>query len=188
MKKKLLITGSNGLLGQKLVNLLHDSPEVELIATARGENRLARHFPNLTFAPMDITDAVQVQEVFAKHQPDMLIHGAAMTNVDESETNREECLKINVEGVKNLIAACRQHNTHLTHVSTDFIFDGEAGPYSEKGATPAPVNFYGQSKLMAEELVQNSGLKWAIARTVLVYGNLSEGSRSNIVLWVKNSL
>jgi dTDP-4-dehydrorhamnose reductase len=86
-----------------------------------------------------------------------------------------------------LIEACRIFDTHLVHLSTDFIFDGEAGPYSEE-AFPNPINYYGRTKLEAENLIKGSGIKWTIVRTVLVYGIANDMSRSNIILWVKKSL
>lgn len=184
---KILLTGSNGLLGQKLVALLRQQVGVEIIATSRGANKLAGLYPDLPFVALDVTDAAQVQQVLAREQPTHLIHTAAMTNVDECELNHEPCWLQNVTAVENLVTACVAQNIHLTHVSTDFIFSGEAGPLSEE-AVPAPVNFYGESKLAAERLVQASAGRWAIARTVLVYGVAHEYGRTNIVLWVRDSL
>jgi dTDP-4-dehydrorhamnose reductase len=110
-----------------------------------------------------------------------------MTNVDQCELNQDECWKANVDSVKNLVEACAANATRLVHVSTDFIFDGTHGPLSET-EKPNPVNFYGQSKLAGEELIIKSSIDWSILRTVLVYGITRDMSRSNIVLWVKNSL
>ncbi|WP_210466312.1 SDR family oxidoreductase [Rufibacter roseolus] len=185
--KTILITGSNGLLGQKLIGLLHTEPHIKLIASSRGQNKLAGLYPHVAFAAMDVTDAGQVESVIAETQPTHIIHTAAMTNVDDCESQREECWKQNVDAVENLVKASERHGVHLIHVSTDFIFDGENGPYSED-AEGAPVNFYGESKLAAEELVKNAACKWAILRTVLVFGIVHDYGRSNIVLWVKGSL
>lgn len=187
MKKKLLITGSNGLLGQKLVALLVNNPEVELLATSRGENKLAELYPALPFVSLDVTNAAEVEQVMAAHRPTHIIHTAAMTNVDECEVNREACWQLNVEAVKFLTEAAEKYNSHLIHLSTDFIFDGAAGPYDETAAAN-PISYYGESKLAAEEIVRASAGKWAIVRTVLVYGIVHDYGRSNIVLWVKNSL
>jgi dTDP-4-dehydrorhamnose reductase len=85
------------------------------------------------------------------------------------------------------VEACAQHQVHLTHVSTDFIFSGEKGPLTEEEA-PGPINFYGESKLAAERAVQASHGSWAIVRTVLVYGIVHDYGRTNIVLWVRDSL
>ncbi|SNR43299.1 SDR family oxidoreductase [Hymenobacter mucosus] len=184
---KILLTGSNGLLGQKLVALLHQQPDVELLATSRGRNKLASMYPSVRFVFLDVTDVAQVQQVILQEQPTHLIHTAAMTNVDECELNQQACWEQNVTAVQNLVAACEQTSTHLLHVSTDFIFSGEVGPLSEEAA-PGPVNFYGKSKLAAEQAVQACKSPWAILRTVLVYGTAHEYGRTNIVLWVRESL
>jgi dTDP-4-dehydrorhamnose reductase len=110
-----------------------------------------------------------------------------MTQVDQCELDREACWKNNVTSVENLVAVCARNNVHLVHVSTDFIFDGKQELLDEN-ATPGPVNFYGESKLAAENLIIKSKISWCIVRTVLVYGVTRDMSRSNIVLWVKNSL
>ena len=185
-KKRILITGSNGLLGQKLVDLLAGNESYETFATAKGENRLIVS-EGYSYLEMDITDASQVDEVLTQVKPDVIIHTAAMTNVDQCELEKDACWKLNVTAVEILIGACKKHNIFLEHVSTDFIFDGTSGPYSEEDA-PNPVSFYGWSKYAAEKAVMHSDIQWAIARTVLVYGIAHDMSRSNIILWVKKSL
>lgn len=185
---KILLTGSNGLLGQKLVQLLLGQPEVEVVATARGINRLADLHPALRFVPLDVTDGEQVQQVLKQEQPTHVIHTAAMTQVDECELNKADCWVQNVTAVGHIAAACAALRIHLTHLSTDFIFNGKEGPLNEE-AVPDPISHYGASKLAAEQAVQAApGLRWAIARTVLVYGTVHGGGRSNIVLWVRDSL
>ncbi|QCR24733.1 SDR family oxidoreductase [Pontibacter sp. SGAir0037] len=185
--KKILITGSNGLLGQKLAELLLPNPEIELLATSRGENKLAALFPTLPFASMDVTDQAQVEQVVSRFQPTHLIHTAAMTNVDQCESDREGALKLNRDAVQYLVDACEKYHVHLIHVSTDFIFDGEDGPYTEEAAA-SPVNYYGETKRLAEEVVKSASCRWAILRTVLVYGVAHDYGRTNIVLWVRDSL
>ena len=184
---KILITGSNGLLGQKLVALLRQQPGVAVVATSRGANKLAALHPGVRFVGLDVTDAAQVRRVLAQERPTHLMHTAAMTNVDECELNREACWLQNVTAVEHLVRACAAQAIHLTHLSTDFIFSGEDGPLAED-AVPAPVNFYGESKLAAEQLVQASAGPWAIARTVLVYGVAHDYGRTNLVGWVRDSL
>ncbi|RYF58116.1 MAG: NAD(P)-dependent oxidoreductase, partial [Cytophagaceae bacterium] len=183
---KILITGANGLLGQKLVGLLANQLDVELVATARGANRLPVA-DGYTYLAMDITDRQQVLDVITQVRPDAVIHGAAMTDVDKCELDKDGCWAQNVTAVEYIVEACRAVNAFLCHVSTDFIFDGAAGPYGEE-AEGNPISFYGWSKYAAEKVVINSGLDWAIARTVLVYGIAHDMSRSNIILWVKKSL
>ncbi|RFS15789.1 NAD(P)-dependent oxidoreductase [Emticicia sp. C21] len=184
--KKILITGSNGLLGQKLMELLIKTSGHEVIATARGENRLPFK-DGYTYTTMDITDKAQVLEVVDRIQPTVIIHTAAMTNVDQCESAKDDCWKQNVNAVEYLVEAAERTHSFLLHVSTDFIFDGKSGPYKEE-AEANPLSFYGWSKYAAEKIVINSNIRWAIARTVLVYGIAHDMSRTNIILWVKKSL
>lgn len=186
MATNLLITGSNGLLGQKLVLLLKDYPDFHVIATSRGDNR-APEDTWYTYESMNISDSEDIKTVFEKHQPDVVIHTAAMTNVDQCEQDHEGCDQANVYAVELLANACKQNDCHMIHLSTDFIFDGEDGPYKEED-TPNPISYYGASKLKAEQIVENTLTNYAILRTVLVYGIVPGMSRSNIVLWVKKSL
>jgi dTDP-4-dehydrorhamnose reductase len=183
---KILITGANGLLGQKLVALLRQHGEVEIMATSRGTSRI-QELSSTNYHTLDVTNKSEVINLFSKLQPEIVIHTAAMTQVDDCELNQEECKVANIEAVRNVVAGCQAINAHLVHLSTDFIFDGSEGPLTEN-ALPKPVNFYGETKLEAERLIIESGISWAIARTVLVYGVVPGLSRSNIILWVKESL
>jgi dTDP-4-dehydrorhamnose reductase len=182
---RILVTGCNGLLGQKLVELISSKPEYYLIATARSTL-----IPTLTrgeFHALDITNQSSVEKIISKIKPDVVINTAAMTQVDQCETEREKCWQANVEAVRYLVEACQKNKAHLIHVSTDFIFDGSHGPLDEN-EKPNPISYYGESKLGGEMEVQKSSIDWAILRTVLVYGVTKDMSRSNIVLWVKKSL
>jgi dTDP-4-dehydrorhamnose reductase len=181
---KVLITGSNGLLGQHLVKLM--SPTYELIATSRGENRL-QNKSGYTYREMDITEEEAVKNVLLEIRPDAIIHCAAMTHVDQCELNPKDCRLMNVTAVDYLLKYSKEFNPHFVHLSTDFVFDGENGPYKETDEVN-PLSVYAQSKLDSEILVQNSGLKWAIARTIIIYGIADDMSRSNIVLWAKGAL
>jgi dTDP-4-dehydrorhamnose reductase len=182
---KILVTGANGLLGQKLSTLLLKDEIVYPVFTAR--EKLTFKITRGKFIPLDITDANAVREVLTSVRPDIVINTAAMTLVDKCETEQEACWRANVTSVENLIATCRTTNTHLIHVSTDFIFDGTHGPLDES-AKANPINFYGKSKLAAEDLIIKSGVSFSILRTVLVYGVTHDMSRTNIVLWVKENL
>jgi dTDP-4-dehydrorhamnose reductase len=187
MEQRILITGANGLLGQKIQDIL-GREGIDYLATARSADKYqGQQTKRRAFAIMDIEDADQVQKVFKDFSPTHVLHGAAMTQVDHCELNQEDCKRANVTATQNIIEACKQEGAFLLHVSTDFIFDGKEGPLDEE-ATPAPVNYYGWTKLEAEQTVMESGLDWAIARTILVYGTLPDMSRSNIILWVKGSL
>ena len=189
--QKILVTGSNGLLGQKLVQFLKKDVSVKLIATARGENRIPDE-QDYEYCSMDISSEDDVKLVLNKYKPDTIIHTAAMTNVDACELHQDQCKLMNVDAVKFIVNALKQlrsndYNPHLIHLSTDFIFDGTKGPLTED-EQPNPLSYYAWSKLEAEQIVIKSELHWSIARTVLVYGIIPHSSRSNVVLWAKSSL
>lgn len=184
--KTILVTGSNGLLGQKITERVLATKQFNLVATAKGGNR----FPvkeGYIYAEMDILNPDNVREVVEKYKPDAIIHTAAMTNVDTCEDQKELAHELNVTAVETLIAISEEHNIQLVHLSTDFIFDGANGPYDELAA-PNPLSYYGVTKLEAEETLKNSKCKWVILRTIIVYGIVSDMSRSNIVLWAKGAL
>jgi dTDP-4-dehydrorhamnose reductase len=194
---KVIITGSNGLLGQKLIYALCKKNSVkksyEIFACSRGENRLLKK-DNYAFVSLDISDAKDVEKVFSRVKPDFVIHTAAMTNVDACETDPEACRLNNIVAVENIVRTLEQlqqqeekYHPQLIHLSTDFIFDGKSGPYREED-DPAPVSIYGHSKLQAEKIVQASALKWCILRTIIVYGLVDGMSRSNLVLWAIEAL
>ena len=182
---KILVTGANGLLGQKLCELLQSDSEIQLVATAARP--LTMPLSAGEFHLMDITDQKAVEAVIKNTSPDVVINTAAMTQVDHCETQRDVCWKANVTALDYLVKACQTAGTHLVHVSTDFIFDGTRELLDES-EEPKPVNFYGESKLAGERVVQDSEISWTIIRTVLVFGLTRDMSRSNIVLWVKKSL
>lgn len=185
--KKVIITGSNGLLGQKLVSLLKAEKQYEIHALSRGEDRIKRK-EGYTYYNVDITEKEKVTNLISSIQPDYIINTAAMTNVDACEMHQEECDAINVEAVSTLVASCEKNNIHLIHLSTDFIFDGlKEGLYTEDDE-PNPLSYYGLSKLKSEDIILNAKIRYTILRTILVYGMVDCDDRSNIVLWVKNSI
>lgn len=182
----ILITGSNGLLGQKLVHKLKEKPNINIIASSKGENRISDQ-AGYRYESFDITNQSEVDAIFQKHKPTVVINTAAMTNVDACESDKDGCWKLNVDAVKYLVRASERHQTHFIHLSTDFVFDGKKGPYKETDE-PNPLSYYGKSKLASEKIVQQAKTKWAIGRTIIVYGVAEEMSRSNIVLWAKGAL
>ncbi|MXV17175.1 dTDP-4-dehydrorhamnose reductase [Hufsiella ginkgonis] len=183
---KILVTGSNGLLGQKITERFLAKRDFVLVATSRGGNR----FPvkdGYIYLPMDITDEAEVRQVIGSIKPDVVINTAAMANPDACESDRLGCDLVNIHAVQYLADSCKELDIHLVHLSTDFVFDGENGPYDENAA-PGPLSYYGKSKLAGEQALEKSGCKWTIIRTILVYGVTGNLSRSNVVLWVKSSL
>jgi dTDP-4-dehydrorhamnose reductase len=196
ISKKILITGSNGLLGQKLVSALKNISGIQVIATSKGENRIS-NTEGYIYESLDITDKAQIEVVFKKHMPNTVINTAAMTNVDACESEKEACKSMNVDAVEDMINVLmnlqRISNNpvseppHFIHLSTDFVFDGTSGPYKEEDI-PNPISYYGWTKAESEKIVEKSPLRWCIIRTIIVYGTAENLSRSNIVLWAKQAL
>jgi dTDP-4-dehydrorhamnose reductase len=143
------------------------------------------------YESLDITNKAEVFSTLKKYQPDVIINTAAMTNVDACETKREECWALNVTAVQHLvdsITATGRKDVQLIHLSTDFIFDGDKGSEYVETDKPNPQSYYALSKYESEKILQQSTIKWAIARTIIVYGIVDNMSRSNIVLWAKDAL
>ena len=178
---RILITGANGFLGQHLCHYF-DQPGYAVIATGRGSCRITLAEGHI-YEEVELTDKEAVQKLIKKHLPDVIIHNAAMSKPDECETNKAGCLEANVEATKNLLKAA---SAFFIYVSTDFIY-GEDGPHSE-AEKPQPLNFYGESKLMAEMQVKGSEVDTAIIRPVFIYGSQFAGSRPSFLHWVKNNL
>ena len=183
---KVLITGSNGLLGQKLLHKLRVDEEINLVAISRGKNRVSEK-NGYTYFDLDITDNDEVERVIVEQMPDVVINTAAMTNVDMCEDKKDACDALNVNAVQYLADACQKIDAHLIQISTDFIFDGEDGPYTEEDK-PNPLSYYGLSKLKSEQLLQAHTVNWTIVRTIIVFGTGEKLSKGNIVLWAKGAL
>ena len=183
---KVIITGSNGLLGQSLLNLLlKDTQKYQVFGFSRGGNRSGRE--DFSYTSIDITDEIILKKNIKQIQPNFIINTAAMTQVDDCENQKKACDLLNVTVVKWLSEVSKEINTHVIHISTDFIFDGIKGFYKETDKLN-PLSYYGVSKLKSEEVLIQSRINFTILRTILVYGKVFDMSRSNIVLWVKEML
>jgi len=183
LKKRILIVGSNGRLGQSLVKKVMSKDKTELMCTSIEDNSLIE---GVEYTKVDIIDKQQVKKLVLDFVPDFIINAAAFTNVDKCESERELAWKINVTGIEHLSQYARLVDAHLTHVSTDYIFDGKNGPYSETDQ-PNPISYYGRTKLAAENALMISGAKYAIARTNVLFGP-SQFGESDFVNWVVDSL
>ena len=183
---RILITGSNGLLGQKLVKLCLERG-LNFIATSKGENRNP-DCPTINYLSLDISIFSEINNVFQFYYPTHVIHTAAITNVDYCEEHNDECQIMNVDATKLLLRASVQYNAHFQLLSTDFVFDGEKGDYKEEDIVN-PLSVYAKSKVDAENVLQTSMTdNWSIVRTIIVYGEGNNLSRTNIVLWAKEAL
>lgn len=187
MRETILITGVHGLVGQYLLQLT-ELTNCNVIATSRGACRVNQLLnEKIAYVDLDIKDEHRINEVISYFKPSVVIHLAAAAQPDWCEENQADCWEINVKATEYLVKATEQVNGFFIYVSTDFVFDGNGGPYYEEDL-PNPVNFYGKSKLAGEEIVKSISKAWAIVRTVLVYGNTIDGTRSNILTWAKNAL
>ena len=182
----IIITGSNGLLGQKLTDLYLKHPETAFVATGKGPNRHPVK-SGYVYEEADITDHAGMRTLIEKYKPTAVINTAAMTNVDACESDKEGCDAMNIGAVENLARLSAELGFRLIHLSTDFIFDGTHPMYTEE-EKPNPLSYYGRSKWEGEKRVMQYAKNWAILRTVLVYGVVQDMSRSNIVLWAYNTL
>ncbi len=185
--ERVLITGANGFLGQALVELLSRMARYDVLATALGsEPRIQAS--SCGYVPMDVTDRRGIRRIFQDFAPSVVINCAAMTNVDRCETDREVCWNINAVAVKDLARECRLIGARFVQISTDFVFDGNGGPYDE-AERPNPVNTYGTAKLAGENAARECGLmKWAVIRTNVIYGTAQGLPRTNFALWVVEQL
>lgn len=185
--KKVLITGSNGFLGQKVVDLLSAQSSYEIVAISKGPNRNPRQ-ESYTFYQVDMVDRTSLEKFLSHHSFDAIIHTAAMTSVEACEQDKAACQLLNVDLVQTLATYCEQQHSQLVHLSTDFVFDGKKGtPYHETDQTN-PQSEYGKSKVASEQVLLKSSCNYTILRTILVYGINADPNRTNLVLWAKSKL
>jgi dTDP-4-dehydrorhamnose reductase len=183
IKKRILVTGANGMLGQRTVEFYSRLTGIELLATSVEDHSL---LSGIEYIQCDISSRNDIKKIVYDFCPDVIINTAAYTNVDKSETDRELAWKINVKGVEYLSEAARILDSHLIHISTDYIFDGKDGPYNENDI-PNPLGYYGRTKLASENALKISGIRYTILRTNVLYGT-AKYSRPDFVKWVVNSL
>jgi dTDP-4-dehydrorhamnose reductase len=183
IKTRILIIGSNGMLGQRLSQFFHSNTNIELLCTSAEDESFIKDIP---YKKLDITQKNQVRQIILDFFPDYVINTAAFTNVDKSESEKETAWKVNVNGVENIALYAWTMDAHLIHISTDYIFDGKKGPYSETDK-PNPIGYYGRSKLAAENSIRTSGVRFSIIRTNILYGPVKYG-RADFVKWVIDSL
>lgn len=167
--KKVVITGAGGLLGSHLVRMLSSSNLMEIegwtsSAIVLNDNRLRM---------VDITNPNEVERAFYQFMPDCVIHCAAMTDVDLCESNREIARRINYDVTKNIVSLCRINNVKLIFLSTDYVFNGNNGPYTED-APLNPINYYGLTKAWSEQYIQEMLSDWMILRTTVLFSEITK--------------
>lgn len=183
IKRRLLVVGANGMLGQRVIEFYSPLNDVEILASSIEDKPLLDH---IQYIKSDITVRNDIKKVVYDFCPDFIINAAAFTNVDLSETERELAWKINVKGVEYLAESARVIDAHLIHISTDYIFDGKNGPYLENDI-PNPLGYYARTKLAGENAIKISGAKYSIIRTNVLYG-IAKFGRPDFVKWVVDSL
>jgi dTDP-4-dehydrorhamnose reductase len=177
---KLLITGASGLYGSKLAQL----------ALAKNFEVYSSDIQSLSvygnFVQLDISEKEQVEEAFKSIKPDIVVHAATLTDVDKCELNKALAWKVNVEGTKNIVKESKSQGSFLIYISTDYVFSGEKGRYNEADK-PDPINYYGLTKLKAEEIVQTQ-TEYFIARPSVIYGSTPAAGKVNFALWLIETL
>lgn len=176
-------------MGQHLVDVLLRNG-YPVIATGRGPCRLpftASVDRLFSYHEADLTSSYAMENILTTKQPDVVVHAGAMTQVDDCEKQQNVCFEVNVQATAHLLLLAEQYAKHFIFISTDFVFNGEAGNYREDDM-PKPVSWYGFTKVQAESTVETSEIPWCIVRTCLVYGNTLAGTRNNIINWVKENL
>lgn len=180
---KVLVTGANGLIGRKTIQALVRTKAHHIFATSQKRVNLG---PDVEFFTVNLIYS-DTNKLVDTIKPDVIIHCAALASPDACEVDRYSCSKLNVEVTSRLASACRDYGSHLVFLSTDFVFDGKAGNYTETDV-PMPASFYGESKLEAENLIQALNVGATIVRTSLVFGYEDHLSRSNIATKVIDHL
>jgi dTDP-4-dehydrorhamnose reductase len=182
---RVLVTGSNGLVGTKVLERLLQCAGNEPLGAyheARGNAYLGA-FPWWT---LDVTDPANVAQVLDEARPEIVVHTAAFTNVDDAERQRDRAQALNADAAGHVARACAARGIRLVHLSTEYVFDGTAGPYRETDAIN-PQGWYAETKAAGEQQVIDAGGSWAIARTTVVYG-YAPHVRANFVLWLVGKL
>ncbi len=179
---RVLVTGL-GMLGFPLAKyLLEQGFEVYGITRTPMEYLSPANFPVFY---VDITDLESVVSVFKRVRPDYVVHTAAVTNVDFCEKNRHVAYSVNVFGTRNIVSACEQVGCGLVYFSTDYVFDGTLGSYSELDVAQ-PINVYGRTKLIAERVVGDARVPHWILRISTPYHLPTP--RNNFLLWLLHAL
>jgi len=178
--KTVLVTGACGLLGQHLVNRLKSKYRVVVVDIAPT---IFEKHENLIFINCDLTDSDALARVLSETNPDIIYNCAAYTDVDGCEKNRELAYKLNVKLVEYLLDAGTER---LIQYSTDYVFNGERGPYNEKDET-SPLGYYGETKLQSERLIYDSHGSHLIIRTNVLFGT-GINVRSNFITWLIDNL
>lgn len=181
---RILITGCNGLLGQKLLTAFHKT-DFELIGMDLADESVDESL-SFNYISQDLTIHKPTVDRIREVDPDIVIHTAAMTGVDDCETDREKCWKINVTATEYVVKAARRTNAKVIFTSSDYVFNGENGPYSENDPAD-PISYYGRSKLAGENVVIGGLVDYAIVRSLVLYG-FGKHANASFLTWLLKML
>jgi dTDP-4-dehydrorhamnose reductase len=177
---KILVTGSSGLLGAQLVS--HALKDGHTVLSAYGSHQPSCGEP----IRLDLAELEPIVPAIRKAAPDIIIHTASITDVDLCEQRPDLARLVNGEATGKIAEAAVEVQAFMIYISSDYVFDGNNGMYREDDP-PNPVNRYGESKLLGEQFVRESGAKYCVARTSVLYGWGRE-HRPNFAMWVLNKL
>lgn len=183
---RIFITGITGFIGGRLAHFWQCQTDCTIGGTGRAAARPASLPSNVLYYQVDFSNPDDLTASILSFGPDVVIHSAAMSKPNDCEVQQDLCTLINVDATARVIAVCKAMNCRLLFMSTDFVF-GDNGPFAEDDVYD-PVNFYGLSKVRAEEMVKASAIDWSIVRTVLVYGKQEAGMHATFPQWVKYNL
>jgi dTDP-4-dehydrorhamnose reductase len=184
--KKIVILGATGKVGEAIIKLLEGSADHELLLLSSSDLDFSEHYQSDFISNVNYLKKKDLRTIIYDFEPDVIINTAAFTDVNGCEDDKHGAWKLNTELVENLVKASKINDYHLITFSTDYIFDGNDGPYSED-ATPNPINYYGKTKLAAENIITTAQIRHTIIRTNVVYGFTSFG-KHDFINWVAEHL
>lgn len=179
MRIRLLVTGGGGFAAGNLIQQARTDPSIEVHAIEVGD--VPDTGPGVRWHVLDLLDSEGVRSTFARVKPDVLVHAAAVSDIDYCEENQELAEQVNVAATETLVRLCAETGCRLIYFSTDSVFDGNSGNYTEEDL-PRPLNFYARTKLRSESLIRNHGTNWVIIRPSLIMG-LPVWEKGNSFLW-----
>lgn len=180
---RILVTGSNSLLGKALWESA--PPNANLLLTDLPDKKISH--PVFACEPLDVTEKPQVTRLVKRFKPQVILHLAALSNVDFCEHHPKQAYAVNVQGTKNIIGSAKRIGAKILFTSSNGIFNGTKAPYNERHR-PKPIHSYGKTKFQAEKLIQQSKIPCIITRLITMYGWPPEGARQNPVTWTLKKL
>lgn len=181
MQVRIFVTGASGLLGSKIVKKATDTGYKTFSGYLNNKPKFGQPLY------LNLNSQSSISKTITQINPDIIIHCAALTDVDLCETDRNLAKKINAESAKIVAEVSNQLGAYMVFISTDYVFDGLKGDYKETDQAN-PINFYGHSKLLGEKSVTKINQDYLIARTSVIYGDKPASGKINFALWLIDCL